>query len=83
MYGTTALAASAAFPSFATGLDSDRTEEEQSELISKWDKETETVSPDVYGQYMRDGDARGFAALANLERAFEKVLREKIGRAHV
>lgn len=76
LYGTTALAASAAFPAFASSAKASRSEDEESDLISKWDKETETVSPDVYGQYMRDGDTRGFKSLENLELAFEKMLRE-------
>ena len=76
LYGTTALAASAAFPSFSAGADSNRSEDAQSDLISKWDKETETVSPYVYGQYMHDGDVRGFKSLDNLEAAFEKMMRE-------
>ena len=53
-----------------------RSEELQSELIAKWNDGTEAVSPQVYGQYLRDGDTRGFWALDALERAFEKVMRE-------
>ena len=53
-----------------------RSEELQSELITKWNCETESVSPQVYGQYLSDGDTRGFRALDALERAFEKVMRE-------
>ena len=53
-----------------------RSEELQSELITKWNCETEAVSPQVYGQYLSDGDTRGFRALEALERAFEKVMRE-------
>lgn len=53
-----------------------RSEELQSELIAKWNDETEAVSPQVYGQYLSDGDTRGFRALDALERAFEKVMRE-------
>ena len=53
-----------------------RSDERQSELLTKWDEATEAVSPQVYGQYLRDGDTRGFKALEVLERAFEKVMRE-------
>ena len=81
------MAASAALPPFvalAEGTDRVpsasvpvcRSEELQSELIAKWNDETEAVSPQVYGQYLSDGDTRGFRALDALERAFEKVMRE-------
>ena len=78
------LAATAALPAFAEGTDCAssasapvcRREELQSELIAKWNDGTEAVSPQVYGQYLRDGDTRGFRALDALERAFEKVMRE-------
>ena len=78
------LAATAALPAFAEGTDCAssasapvcRREELQSELIAKWNDGTEAVSPQVYGQYLRDGDTRGFWALDALERAFEKVMRE-------
>ena len=53
-----------------------RSEERQSELITKWNEATEAVSTPVYGQYLRDGDTRGFKALDALERAFAKVMRE-------
>jgi len=46
--------------------------------ISKWQRETDAVSPETYGSYMRDGDTRGFAALENLEAAFEKVSKEAV-----
>jgi len=45
-------------------------------LLTKWNEATEAVSPQVYGQYLRDGDTRGLTALEALERAFEKVMRE-------
>lgn len=76
LYGATALAAGATFPSFAASTNASRSEDEESDLIAKWDKETETVSPNVYAQYMRDGDTRGFKSLENLEGAFEKMMRE-------
>ena len=53
-----------------------RSEELQSELIAKWDVETEAVSSDVYKQYLLDGDTRGFKALQANALAFEKVMRE-------
>ena len=53
-----------------------RGEERQSELIAEWDEATEAVSPQVYAQYLRDGDIRGFKALDALELAFDKVMRE-------
>lgn len=53
-----------------------RSKERQSELLSKWDKDTELVAPADYAKYLRDGDTCGFAALEALERAFEKVMRE-------
>ncbi|MBO7684486.1 MAG: hypothetical protein J6T51_07160 [Kiritimatiellae bacterium] len=68
-------AAFAALPLLASSP-ARRSEERQGELISKWDEATEAVSPAVYGQYLRDGDTRGFKALRALELAFEKVLRE-------
>lgn len=43
--------------------------------IARWHRETEEVSPAVYAKYFRDGDTRGYAALENLEAAFEKVMR--------
>ena len=53
-----------------------RSEERQSELISEWNAATQAVSPQVYVQYLRDGDTHGYKALEALERAFEKVMRE-------
>ena len=53
-----------------------RSEEQQSELIDKWDEATGLVTPQDYKQYLRDGDTRGLTALEALERAFEKVMRE-------
>ncbi len=83
----TAIGGLAATAALAEGADCDpsasasacRSEELQSELITKWNCETESVSPQVYGRYMLDGDTRGFRALDALERAFEKVMREANG----
>ena len=82
--GGAAFAAMPPFAAFADGTNSvpsastpiRRSGERQSELITKWNEATEAVSTPVYGQYLRDGDTRGFKALDALERAFEKVLRE-------
>ena len=48
----------------------------QADVIARWQADTELVSPDVYRQYLRDGDARGLVTLEKLEAAAEKVLRE-------
>ena len=81
-------AAFAALPplaAFAAGTNRDpsaasgpirRSEERQGELITRWDEATESVSPQVYGQYLRDGDTRGFKVLEAAELAFKKVMRE-------
>ena len=52
---------------FATATEAD---------LDVWQRETDLVSPEVYGKYLKDGDTRGCASLDRLERAFEKVLRE-------
>ena len=44
--------------------------------IALWNAETELVSPEVYRQYLQDGNTRGFITLEKLEKAFEKVFRE-------
>ena len=76
--GAAAVATSAAFPSVATSatVPVRRSEERQSELISKWDAASEEVSPEEYCAYLRDGDTRGFKALKANALAFEKVMRE-------
>ena len=56
-----------------------RSEEQQSELIDKWDEATGLVTPQDYKQYLRDGKTRGFKALDALERAFEKVVSGLVG----
>ena len=53
-----------------------RSEEQQSELIDKWDEATGLVTPQDYKQYLRDGKTRGFKALDALERALDKVIGE-------
>jgi L-ascorbate metabolism protein UlaG (beta-lactamase superfamily) len=49
------------------------------DAIARWNRETEAVSPAVYEQYLRDGETRGYAALENLEKGFEKVMAEVKG----
>ncbi len=75
-FGLAALPAAECTRDFAPSAPLRRSEERQNELVAKWDEATEAVSPQVYGQYLRDGDTRGFKALESLELAFEKVLRE-------
>ena len=53
-----------------------RNVDRRDELIGNWDAATGLVSPKDFFAYMRDGDTRGFKALAALEHAFGKVLRE-------
>ena len=83
--GAAAVAAGSALSPLSTRAESQataasvpvrRSEELQSELIAKWDVETEAVSSDVYKQYLLDGDTRGFKALEANALAFEKVMRE-------
>ena len=85
LFGAAAFAALPQFAALAEGTNCipssasspiRRSDERQSELLTKWDEATEAVSPQVYGQYLRDGDTRGLTALEALERAFEKVMRE-------
>ena len=47
-----------------------------SDDIAVWHRETELVSPEIYGQYMSDGGTRGFASLEKLGNAFDKVMCE-------
>ena len=72
-----AAAAGASMPSFAVNLSASRRDEAtQDKLISEWDRHTEEVTPDVYEQYLKDGDTRGYKTLELLEQAFETVMRE-------
>ena len=77
--GAAAFAAAVPLAAF-TGCQSPvpvrRDDERQSELISKWNEATEAISPQVYAQYMRDGDIRGSKVLDSLELAFNKVMCE-------
>ena len=50
--------------------------EQGEDAIAVWNRETELVESKTYCAYLRDGDTRGFASLAKLEAAFEKVMRE-------
>ena len=85
--GAAAVATGAAFPTGATAVSPvevpqpasvpiRRSEERESELITKWNEATEAVSNSVYADYLRDGDTRGFKALEANALAFEKVMRE-------
>ena len=85
LFGAAAFAALPQFAALAEGTNCipssasspiRRSDERQSELLTKWNEATEAVSPQVYGQYLSDGDTRGFRALDALECAFEKVMRE-------
>ena len=49
---------------------------EPTDVIARWQTDTELVSSDVYRQYLRDGDTRGLVTLEKLEAAAEKLLRE-------
>ena len=62
-------------PTAAFGADT-----EGGDAISIWQRETEKVSSEVYGQYLQDGNTRGLAALEKLEAAFDKLLRDGMGR---
>jgi len=46
------------------------------DIIDIWQSRTERVTADAYRRYFTDGKTRRLAALAQLERAFDKVLRE-------
>ena len=46
------------------------------DALDVWQRETDLVSAKTYGEYLRDGDVRGFATLEKLERGFDKILRE-------
>lgn len=88
LVATSALPAFAALPPLAalTGggasgvLDESapftRSEKRRDELIDNWDAATWLVEPKDFFAYIRDGDTRGLKALAALERAFDKVVRE-------
>ena len=44
--------------------------------LDLWQKETDLVKADMYGEYMQDGDTRGLKSLERLEMSFEKVFKE-------
>ena len=46
------------------------------DALDVWQRETDLVSAQTYGEYLLDGNTRGLATLEKLERGFEKVLRE-------
>ena len=47
--------------------------------IAMWQTETERITPEIYKQYLNDGNTRGFPMLEKLEAAAENVLREAKG----
>ena len=44
--------------------------------IDEWQRDTDLVLPEVYREYLRDGDTRSLVSLERLEAAFERVVRE-------
>lgn len=49
---------------------------EEKEILGRWQKQTDEVSPEAYRAYLRDGDTRSLRSLENVEAAFGKVMRE-------
>ncbi|MBO4448902.1 MAG: MBL fold metallo-hydrolase [Kiritimatiellae bacterium] len=49
---------------------------EEDAVLDLWQGETDLAEANVYVQYLKDGQTRGYASLEKLEAAFEKVLRE-------
>ncbi len=47
-----------------------------SAFIDVWQRETDKVTPNVYGMYMRDGNTRNLASLEKLEQGFENAVSE-------
>ena len=62
-----AVASKMAQPPPATG---------EEDALDVWQRETDLVSAKTYGEYLLDGNTRGFASLEKLERGFDKILRE-------
>ena len=50
--------------------------EEEVAKIDLWQRETDLVTPSIYGKYLSDGKTGGYASLEKLEHAYEKVVRE-------
>ena len=48
----------------------------EGDVLDVWQRDTDLVTPESYCRYLQDGDTRGFQTLENLERGFEKVLKE-------
>ena len=44
--------------------------------IDLWQRETDLVTPAIYGKYLHDGKTGGYASLERLEQAYSKVRRE-------
>ena len=51
----------------------------EEDKIAMWQRETERITPEIYKQYLNDGNTRGFPTLERLEAAAENVLREAKG----
>ena len=45
-------------------------------IIDEWQRDTDLVSPEIYREYLRDGDIRSLVSLEKLESGFERVIRE-------
>jgi hypothetical protein len=45
-------------------------------IIDEWQRDTDLVSPEIYREYLRDGDTRSLVSLEKLESGFERILRE-------
>ncbi|MBR2920893.1 MAG: MBL fold metallo-hydrolase [Kiritimatiellae bacterium] len=45
-------------------------------IIDEWQRDTDLVSPEIYREYLRDGDTRSLVSLQKLESGFERVIRE-------
>lgn len=48
----------------------------ENDMISRWDFETERVSPENYRAYLKDGDTRGYWALEKLEEGYRNVVED-------
>ena len=45
-------------------------------IIDEWQRDTDLVSPEIYREYLRDGDTRSLVSLEKLESGFDRILRE-------
>ncbi len=60
----------------AAGAASQLMADGEEDVLDVWQRETDQVTADIYGQYMRDGNTRELASLKKLEQGFEKVFKE-------